>query len=50
LGYGSLPNLPQNNEEFRQKGNPLTPTMRYHLRLEKELEQMMQKTGFDRFV
>lgn len=48
LGYGSLPNLPQNNEEFRQKGNPLTPTMRYHLRLEKELEQMMQKTGFDR--
>ena len=48
LGYGSLPNLPRNNEEFRQKGNPLTPTMRYHQRLEKELEQMMQKTGFDR--
>ena len=48
LGYGSLPNLPQNNKEFKEKGNPITPPMRYHLRLEKELEETMKNTGFDR--
>ena len=47
LGYGSLPNLPKNNLEFKEKGNPLTPPMRYHLRLENELGQMLKKTGFD---
>ena len=47
LGYGSLPNLSKNNLEFKEKGNPLTPPMRYHLRLESELKEMMKKTGFN---
>lgn len=48
LGYGSLPNLPQNNKVFAEKGNPITSPMRYHLRLEKELKATMITTGFDK--
>ena len=46
LGYGSLPNLVDNNQRFRQKGNPLTPAYRYHHRLEMEQQQVLNESGF----
>lgn len=47
LGYGSLPELVTVNDEFREKGNPLTPAYRYHERLEKEQKEMLIESGFD---
>jgi hypothetical protein len=49
LGYGSLPNMVDNNKRFRQKGNPLTPAYRYHQRLAVEQELMLQESGFGDF-
>ena len=46
LGYGSLPDLTVNNGLFQQKGNPLTPAYRYHQRLAKEQQQILQESGF----
>ena len=46
LGYGSLPNLPDNNERFLQYGNPLTPAYRYHKRLQEEQQQVLRESGF----
>jgi hypothetical protein len=46
LGYGSLPNLPDNNERFRQQGNPLTPAHRYHHRLEQDQIRALRESGF----
>ena len=49
LGYGSLPNLPDNNERFRQQGNPLTPAHRYHHRLEQDQLRALRESGFGQF-
>lgn len=46
LGYGSLPNLTQVNKQFKEEGNPLTPSYRYHKRLDEEQKQMLQLAGF----
>ena len=47
LGYGSLPNLVDNNERFRRDGNPLTPAYRYHHRLEQGQKRVLKESGFD---
>jgi len=46
LGYGSLPNLVDNNERFRRDGNPLTPAYRYHRRLEEGQKRVLKESGF----
>ena len=48
LGYGSLPNLVDNNERFRRDGNPLLPAYRYHERLAKGQTRVLRESGFDR--
>ena len=47
LGYGSLPNLVQNNKQFEKQGNPIVPATRYHKRLAEELTAALKITGFD---
>jgi hypothetical protein len=47
LGYGSLPDLVENNESFQQNGNPLTPAYRYHHRLAEDQKRMLEQSGFD---
>lgn len=47
LGYGSLPNVVDNNKRFRRDGNPLTPAYRYHHRLEKDQKRVLKESGFD---
>jgi len=47
LGYGSLPNLVQNNKQFEKQGNPIVPAARYHKRLAEELTAALGYTGFD---
>lgn len=47
LGYGSLPNLVDNNERFRREGNPLTPAYRYHQRLAEGQRRVLKESGFD---
>ena len=47
LGYGSLPNLVDNNERFRRDGNPLTPAYRYHHRLAEDQQRVLKESGFD---
>ncbi|MEM9259365.1 MAG: sugar-binding domain-containing protein, partial [Bacteroidota bacterium] len=46
LGYGSLPNLKDNNQRFRAAGNPLLPAHRYHERLDQEQAEMLRASGF----
>ena len=48
LGYGSLPNLVENNKQFKKQGNPIVPATRYHKRLEEELTAALKTTGFDK--
>jgi beta-galactosidase len=47
LGYGSLPNLVDNNARFRRDGNPVTPAYRYHQRLEQGQKRVLKESGFD---
>ena len=47
IGYGSLPNLVDNNERFRQEGNPITPTYRYHADMAKWMEEALAESGFE---
>ncbi len=46
LGYGSLPNLVDNNERFRRDGNPLTPAYRYHHRLAEDQQRGLERKRF----
>jgi hypothetical protein len=48
LGYGSLPDLVENNESFKRSGNPLTPAYRYHRRLAEEQKRALEESGFDK--
>lgn len=47
LGYGSMPDMPANNLQFQEQGNPLTPAFRYHARLENDQRRMLEESGFD---
>jgi beta-galactosidase len=46
LGYGSLPDLVDNNDRFGRLGNKLTPAYRYHKRLAKGQRRVLQESGF----
>ena len=46
LGYGSLPDLTVNNEQFAKEGNPLTPAYRYHKRIAEQQQATLQEMGF----
>ncbi len=46
LGYGSMPDLPANNQQFVDEGNPLTPAFRYHARLEEAQRRVLEESGF----
>ncbi len=47
IGYGSIPNLAENNALFREKGNPLTPPYRYHQMLEETTMKALRESGLD---
>ena len=48
LGYGSLPNLKDNNERFAENGNAIVPPTVYHQRLADRHTQVLKDSGFDR--
>jgi len=48
LGYGSLPDLVDNNRQFAKTGNPVAPPMVYHRRLADEHRRVLRESGFDR--
>ncbi|HKK10133.1 MAG TPA: hypothetical protein VJ939_04815, partial [Bacteroidales bacterium] len=48
LGYGSTPDLIVNNRLFEEKGNPIVPATVYHKKMEEELKNALQKSGFDK--
>jgi len=48
LGYGSLPDLVDNNERFEKIGNPITPPFIYHRRLADENKKALKESGFDK--
>ncbi|KPK37487.1 MAG: hypothetical protein AMJ65_14445 [Phycisphaerae bacterium SG8_4] len=48
LGYGSLPDLVDNNERFEEIGNPSAPPFIYHRRLAEEHGRALKESGFDR--
>ena len=45
IGYGSLPDLEENEIEFLKKGNPITYPYLYHLRFNKEIKEKLIETG-----
>ena len=47
LGYGSLPDLVDNNARFAKVGNPIVPPMVYHKRLADGQRQVLKESGFD---
>lgn len=48
LGYGSLPDLVDNNRRFAETGNPIVPPTVYHRRLADEHRQALKESGFDK--
>ena len=48
LGYGSLPDLVDNNKHFEEIGNPITPPTAYHRRLADEHKNVLKESGFDK--
>jgi len=48
LGYGSLPDLVDNNKRFELIGNPIVPPAVYHRRLADEHIQALKESGFDK--
>lgn len=48
LGYGSLPDLTDNNKRFADSGNPITPAYRYHKRLHEDTIREMKACGLDK--
>jgi len=48
LGYGSLPDLVDNNKRFEEVGNPIVPPAVYHRRLADEHVQALKDSGFDK--
>jgi hypothetical protein len=47
IGYGSIPDVVDNNKRFREKGNPLVPPYRYHQMLEESTAQVLKESGLD---
>jgi hypothetical protein len=47
LGYGSMPDLVDNNRRFEQIGNPIVPPTVYHRRLADQYAEALKATGFD---
>ncbi|GAB6167512.1 hypothetical protein JCM19992_35120 [Thermostilla marina] len=47
LGYGSLPNLVDNNRRFAESGNPIVPPYRYTKRLAEDHEKALAASGLD---
>lgn len=47
VGYGGLPDLPQNVERYEKQGNPKTPDYRYHKRLLESLEEQLADSGLN---
>ncbi|HUV65434.1 MAG TPA: hypothetical protein VMW24_16175, partial [Sedimentisphaerales bacterium] len=47
LGYGSLPDLEDNNKRFAEIGNPIAPPTLYHRRLAEEHARALKESGFD---
>ena len=43
IGYGSLPDLEENELEFINKGNPITYPYLYHLRFNKEIKEKCEE-------
>jgi hypothetical protein len=48
LGYGSLPDLVDNNARFAKIGNPIVPPTVYHRRLAEQHRQALKESGFDK--
>ncbi|MCC2685042.1 MAG: beta-galactosidase [Paenibacillaceae bacterium] len=48
IGYGSIPMLEDNVEQYEKTGNPLTPDYRYHRLLLSSYKKVLQSTGVDR--
>jgi hypothetical protein len=48
IGYGSLPNLEDNEKMFKEKGNPITYPYLYHLNYNKEIKKALIKTGLNK--
>lgn len=48
LGYGSLPDLVDNNQRFEATGNPIAPPTVYHRRLADEHRRVLKESGFDK--
>ena len=47
IGYGSLPDLVDNNARFAKDGNPLVPPYRYHKELAQSFRQVLKENGLD---
>jgi len=47
IGYGSIPNLIDNNARFKKDGNPVTPPYRYHQMLEETTRAALKQSGLD---
>ena len=47
LGYGSLPNLVENNQRFSEVGNPIAPPTIYHRRLARQHTNALEESGLD---
>lgn len=45
IGYGSLPNLEENEKDFREKGNPITYPYLYHLNYNRDIKEKLSETG-----
>ena len=45
IGYGSLPDLEENEKDFIKKGNPITYPYLYHLNYNKEINKKLIETG-----
>jgi hypothetical protein len=47
IGYGSLPDLVENNARFARDGNPLVPPYRYHKELARSYRKVLKENGLD---
>jgi beta-galactosidase len=47
IGYGSLPDLVDNNARFAKNGNPLVPPYRYHKELAQSFRDVLKESGLD---
>ncbi|MFL2609292.1 MAG: glycoside hydrolase family 2 protein [Flavobacteriaceae bacterium] len=48
IGYGSLPDLENNEILFREKGNPITYPYIYHINYNKDIKKALKETGLDK--